>query len=298
MRTPARLRTPMIFRVNCVLSCKESCTTLAPSAVTGVMMMKKTACNFLVTLVLCLTARAQEAPLLFKGILKPNEPTKAEIVIVVPPPDIEKYISKVEQSATKNPKWFAEYSKASKPGVPLPFHENLGLTKEEYAAYIELWNKREYKVAQEVGLLLRPSSNDRWNIIGTGAAAPLSTLRFSAKEDNWKSSNGILKRLDDIEADPMSILGGWKGQEWRYDEETSLSKVKENYALGKTSDGKYALLVYRAQEITSTGTRLLDKSIVVRVALTAPKEPVTPPKAAPATSPKKTAPAPAKPKKK
>lgn len=246
----------------------------------------------------CGHARAQEAPPMFKGILKPNEPTKAEIVIVVPPPDIEKYVSKVEQSASKNSKWFAEFSKSAKPGVPLPFHENLGLTKEEYAAYIELWNKREYKVAQEVELLMRPSSNDRWNIIGTGAAAPLSTLRFSVKEDNWKSSNGILKRLDDIEADPMSILGSWKGQEWRYDEETTLSKVKENFALGKTDDGKYALLVYRAQEITSTGTRLLDKSIVVRVTLKAPKAPVTPPIAAPAVIPKKTAPAPAKPKKK
>jgi hypothetical protein len=262
------------------------------------MMIRKIARCSLLAFMFCGHARAQESPPMFKGILKPNEPTKAEIVIVVPPPDIEKYISKVEQSASKNSKWFAEYSKASKPGVPLPFHENLGLTKEEYAAYIELWNKREYKVAQEVGLLLRPSSNDRWNIIGTGAAAPLSTMRFSVKEDNWKSSNGILKRLDDIEADPMSILGSWKGQEWRYEEETTLSKVKENFAVGKTDDGKYALLVYRAQEITSTGTRLLDKSIVVRVTLSAPKAPVTPPTATPAAIPKKTAPAPAKPKKK
>jgi hypothetical protein len=67
----------------------------------------------------------------------------------------------------------------------------------------------------------------------------------------------------------MSILGGWTGKEWKFEEETSLSKLKENFAIGKTSDGKYNLLVYRAQELTSSGKRLLDKSLVVRIPITA-----------------------------
>jgi hypothetical protein len=45
--------------------------------------------------------------------------------------------------------------------------------------------------------------------------------------------------------------------------------LKENFAIGKTSDGKYNLLVYRAQELTSSGKRLLDKSLVVRIPITA-----------------------------
>lgn len=202
---------------------------------------------------------------MLKGIVKLNEPTKAEVVVVVPPAEIEKYVGKVEENAAKDPKWFAEYSKTAKPGVPLPFHEKLGLTKEEYDTYISLWNKREFKVAQEVALILRMGSQGRWNIAASGAAAPISTMRYSIKDDDWKSSNGLMKRLKDIDADPMSILGGWKGKEWKFEEETSLSKLKENFAIGSTNDGKYHLLVYRAQEITATGTRLLDKSIVLRV---------------------------------
>lgn len=216
-------------------------------------------------LTLCTQALAQEVPAIFKGMMKANEPTKAELVVVVPPPEIEKYINKVEDSTKKDPAWFAEYAKTAKPGVPLPFHEKLGLTKAEYDEYIALWNKREFKVAHEIGIMLRVTSDGRWNLIGAGPAAAISSLRFSEKEDNWKSSNGILKRLPDIDADPMSILGGWKGKEWKFEEETSLSKLKENFAIGATNDGKYHLIVYRAQENTSAGTRLLDKSLVIRL---------------------------------
>ena len=212
----------------------------------------------------------QEVPAMLKGFLKLDQPVRAELVVVLPPPEIEKYISKVEQAAAKDPTWFQEYSKDTKPGIPLPFHEKIGLTKEEYDQYLVLWGKREFKVAQEVSLLLRKGSEGRWNIIGSGAAAPISSMRYSEKDDTWKSTNGMMTRLADIKAEANSILGAWTGKEWRFEEETSLSKLKENFAVGLTADGKYHLLVYRAQEMTSTGTRLLDKNLVLRIPAAAP----------------------------
>ncbi len=228
---------------------------------------------------------AQEVPALFKGFLKLDTPVRAEAVLVLPPPEIEKYIAKVEQAAQKDRAWFAEYSKTTKPGIPLPYHEKIGLTKEEYDEYLALWAKREFKVAQEVSLLLRKGSEDRWNIIASGAGSALSSLRFSDKDDNWKSTNGIMTRLEDIKADPMSILGAWTGKEWRFEEETNLSKLKENFAIGITGDGKYHLLVYRAQEMTTQGTRLLDKNLVIRIPVAAAAAPA--PTNKPATSGKR-----------
>lgn len=208
---------------------------------------------------------AEEAPEFLKKILPGGEPTRAEIVVVVPPAEIEKYISKVEQAAQKDPQWFAEYAKAAKPGVPLPFHEKIGLTKQEYDEYLGYWEKRELKPAEEVSLLLRQGSDQRWNIVASGPAAIISSLRFSAREDQWKSTNGTLTRIADVQNDPISILGAWSGKEWRFEEETSLSKIKENFAIGLTADQKHHLLVYRAQEMTATGTRLLDHNIVIRI---------------------------------
>ena len=185
-----------------------------------------------------LSAVEVEAPALFRGIFTPNQPRMAEVVIMMPPAEIEKYVTKVEQKAMSDPKWFAEYVKSSKASSPLPYHEKLGLTKEEYDAYTALWNKREFKVIEEVPLTLRQGSDKLWYIFGTDSAATFTALRFNPADDTWKTTNGIMKRIEDINADASTILGAWKGKEWKFQEESMFSKIKENFALGETGDGK------------------------------------------------------------
>ncbi len=187
--------------------------------------------------------------------------------MVVPPADIDKYVAKVENAARQDPEWFQTYSTSSPPGTPLPFHEKLGLTRAEYDDYIVLWRKREFRTIEEVMLLLRKSSGETWTITSTGEAGAISTLRFDPETGNFRSPNGELVRIEDIKADPDSILGEWSGPEWRFEEETSFGQTKENIAFGKFADDKHGLIVYRVQEISSEGTRLLDRSLVIRFAL-------------------------------
>ena len=205
-----------------------------------------------------------EVPDAFLGMFKKDELIKAEMIVVIPPKEIEKYVAKVEAAASKDPEWFDVYSKESSPGVPLPFHEKLGLTKEEYADYIQLWAKREYRATSRLVLQLRSPRDGEWIISATAEGSSISTLRYMAEKDEFQSPNGALARLEDIDAGEQSILGKWAGREWKFLEETSLGKTKENVAIGKTGDGKYGLLVYRMQEISSMGTRLYDKSMVIR----------------------------------
>ncbi len=208
-----------------------------------------------------------QIPKVFEGLFENEIPVKAAIGAVIPPPEIEKYISKVEASARKNPEWFKEFSKTSKPGLPLPYHENLGLTKEEYDEYLALWNKREFKSMEEVMLILRKTFGDTWSLTASGEAGAISTLRYDPETDIFRSPNGELKRIDDINADASSILGEWTGKEWKFEEETGLGKTKENFAMGKMGKTGFGLVIYRAQEISTEGSRLLDKSIVIRFAL-------------------------------
>jgi hypothetical protein len=213
---------------------------------------------------------AEDVPALFQKMLPADQPVRAEIVVVMPPAEIEKYITKVEQAAQKDPQWFAEYSQKAKPGVPLPYHEKIGLTPQEYEEYLGHWAKREIKAVEDVKMILRKGSDGRWSIAATGSAAVISSLRFNEKADEWKSPNGTLARLPDLPADPQSILGEWTGKEWRFEEETSLSRIKESLAIGLTADKKYHYIIYRAQEMTPTGTRLLDQNLVVRLPATTP----------------------------
>jgi hypothetical protein len=212
-----------------------------------------------------------EVPKVFTGLFLQDVPVKGQIGMVLPPKEIDKFVAKVEAAARKDPKWFREFSVQAKPGVPLPYDERLGLTKEEYAEYIALWNKRDFKSVEEVMLNLRKSSAGTWSITSTGGASTISTLRYEPEKDLFSSPNGELKRIDDINADATSILGAWTGPEWKFEEETGLGKTKENVALGRMADGKYGLIVYRVQELSTEGTRLLDKSLVIRFPLAAAK---------------------------
>jgi hypothetical protein len=221
----------------------------------------------LVAVFLAAHLTAAEVPKVFTGLFEQDTPVKGQIGLVMPPQEIDKYVAKVEVAAKKEPKWFREFSGAAKPGAPLPYDPKLGLTKAEYDEYLVLWNKREFKPMEEVMLLLRQTSGETWTITSTGSASSFSTLRYSAKDDTFRSPNGPMKRIEDIKADASTILGEWTGSEWKFEEENSLGKTKENFAIGRFSDKKFGLIVYRAQELSTEGSRLLDKSLVVRFAL-------------------------------
>ncbi|MCW1921425.1 hypothetical protein OKA05_02605 [Luteolibacter arcticus] len=239
---------------------------------------------------------AAEAPKALADFLIPNTMIKGEVVVVVPPKELDKYIAKVEEAARKNPDWFREHAKNGKPGVPLPFDERLGLTKEEYDDYIKFWGKREFKGIEAVPIRLSEGSDGRWSIIVGGRASALSTLKFDPKADLFKSPNGELKRIEDVAADANSTLGAWTGHEWKFEEKSTLGTLKENFAIGKTGDKKYGLLVYRLQEVSEQGSKIADDGMVVRFPLG--EAGVVKPKPTPAAPPSKPAPKPVTPKKK
>lgn len=223
--------------------------------------------RFLAAGALCSVASAQDsAPEILAEYLIPNEIAKGDVVTVIPPEEIQPYLEKVKEASEKNMEWFAEYSAKATPGIPLPYHENLGLSKEEYAKYLELWDERDFKVVQEVAVRLE-KLGDQWMVRVGGVGAKISLLRYDPATGAFKSPNGTMERIEDIKADPASILRGWTGKEWKYEKKGALGVTKENFALGKTEDKKYGLLVYRLQDLGVNGRSLYDQSVLIRFTL-------------------------------
>lgn len=223
--------------------------------------------KFIAPFLLSISLLSAQVPTIFKGLFEEEIAVKGSIGAVAPPPEIKAYISKVETAARKDPEWFKEFSSNSKPGLPLPYHEKLGLTEKEYEEYRALWKQREFKEMAQTALILRKTFNDTWSLTATGEAGTLSTLRYDPEKDSFRSPNGELERIEDINADELSILGEWSGKEWRFEEETGLGKIKENFAMGTMGDTGFGLVIYRAQEISTEGSRLMDKSLVIRFPL-------------------------------
>ena len=214
-------------------------------------------------------ATAQEVPAVLGNYLKPDVNARGQVVIVEPPKEIAAYVKKVEIAAKADSKWFTEYSKSAKPGVPLPYHERLGLTQEEYDTYNKLWDERKMKPVKDGNVIVRLEHTKKgdWMIRVSGKGSPISLLHYHPEADSMKSPNGMLTRLKDIDADPRSTLGKWTGHEWKFEQEDGLGKTKENFAIGKLVGTKYGLLVYHLQSISQAGRRLFDKSLVIRFPL-------------------------------
>ncbi len=210
-------------------------------------------------------AAESEVPQVLAAYFDKEKTIAGEVGAIMPPEEINKYIAKVQTAAKENPEWYAEFSKEAKPGIPLPWHQNLGLSKEEYEDYLKLWDQRQFKTRQQVVIRLEEPKPGEWMIRVSGVGMTISLLRFNPETGNFKSPNGELKRIADIDAEERSILGAWTGQEWRYENKSEFISTRENLALGTYKDGEHCLLIYRLQESTS-GRRLADKSLVIRFA--------------------------------
>ena len=88
-----------------------------------------TVCGVLV--ILSQGAIGQKVPAVLGKYLTSGVAARGQVVVVEPPKEISEYVKKVEKAALADPEWFKTYSKNARPGVPLPFHEKLGLTKED-----------------------------------------------------------------------------------------------------------------------------------------------------------------------
>lgn len=181
---------------------------------------------------------------------------------------LSEYMQKIDQNASKlTPEVQDEIRKTIKPGHPVPFDERLGITKEEYDAYIASWNKKQ--IIDMAPLVIRFVESDAKGVYkvdsntNTGPL-PISTLQYDQNKGVWISPNGVLERKDDLEYGELNNLGAWKGYEWLLEHKTDYSHMVENVLVGKTDDGRYVYIIYNFLEVTAQGTPIDNKTIVTR----------------------------------
>ncbi len=196
-----------------------------------------------------------------------SEYVQAEFGTVLPPEAIKPYLAKLRHAASADPEWFRNYSDSIQADEPIPYHEKLGLTKEEYDEYRALWNQRTFKKLKRVDLRLEKKKDDTWMIRATGPGFPIQALTFSADFQTITSPNGTLKRSADISSSQNALLRAWSGAEWVLESKGSISDTRENFAIGKQANNKTGYLLYRMQEISSTGRKLYDNQILLQFPL-------------------------------
>lgn len=210
---------------------------------------------------------AGDPPKVLGDYMQKDKEIRAEVVQMTIPKEFLQFDKIVAKLRMTEPEWFAEHMKKAAPGDPIPpYDAKFGITKEEYDKYIKLWQSREFKkVANgDLRLMLKESSDGNWVINANGLGMPISLLSFNPKTGNFKSTNGEMKRIADINSPAVSEFGAWTGHEWKYLHKGQLSVSKENLAIGLTGDKKYGILIYSLQEMSRQGVLVEDKLLMIR----------------------------------
>ncbi len=216
------------------------------------------------------------APVKIAGELLPTgKLAKGTIVRVQFDDALKDYLQKFDDAAKKLPEETqVELRKNLKPGQPVPFDERFGISKEDYSKYIACGNKRVIEnVAPVVAGFVKTDNPDIWAMASSTekGPTPLSTLRYDAKKDQWESPNGILERKPDLVYDELNNLGAWTAHEWLYESKTAFSHSAENVLMGKTKDGKSIYVIYNYLEVSTEGTPIDTRTLVLRFPVDAVK---------------------------
>jgi hypothetical protein len=183
--------------------------------------------------------------------------------------ELPKYLAKFDEGLKKvSEQDRVDLLKQAKPDMPIPFDVRLGISQEEYDAYLACWNKR--KPADIVPVVARFDKSGEpgvWSLfaVANQTPLPLSTLKYDANKDEWISSNGRLVRKEDINAPAESLMGAWSGQSWALEKSDSLTKMGEQISMGKTADGKFVYFNYAMLEVSNMGRILSRESVNIRI---------------------------------
>lgn len=162
---------------------------------------------------------------------------------------------KMQAAISKNPEWFKEYISQIKPGVSMPYHENLGITHAEYEMIlnpkaITLKEKATYK------LEFKWKEKDKSIIIKTEPTSPIDGIIIT--KDEVTTPFGALTEIKPINnTNKNAPTGPWSGIRWSYNnfKEPSAKDFNEakgkaiQFALGKLENTGEAILYYDVKDI-------------------------------------------------
>jgi len=173
-----------------------------------------------ILLILFSTAsRGQDAPLkatAFADSAFSKNTFKAEIIDFVFDKEIEAVMLKMQQSIANQKEWFSKfYSENYKEGEGLPYHENFGMTKEEYQK-IKSMDKTATKVVVRDSALVAVTRGKSAITFNSNHRLLkfFEFLSYDQKHNQWLLRNDTIPFKQAIATFANTPFGQWNGYSW------------------------------------------------------------------------------------
>ena len=199
----------------------------------------------------------------------------ASIMIVGLPSDYQKHMeqitNKFRASVEMHKEWLAEYI-SQYPEQVLPWHENFGVTVDEYNEILNLTDKMEFVENGKTSVVIRKLDDGTINFSGNKGLEFLTKVDFDVKRNEIAVGDYTMTYSGQIVAsEDQKVTGQWNGNTWTvYFEEVPSSLELENdkmygqisLSIGKLTDSDNGIILYK-KNIFKNGIRYNGEEILV-----------------------------------
>ncbi len=172
---------------------------------------------------------------------------RGSVMVAAAPPELEGLAKRMQTAVAANAEWFRTYVEAAGTNE-LPYHQNFGLTEEEYRRLLSLSKAgMGLQRVASVDISLNRSEDGTLTFVATPSDFPLHLVSISANGNVAETPFGRLRRGPDIsQRDANSPTGRWSGPRWENEEVSGSAAWRAQLAIGTREDFGDGIIYYTA----------------------------------------------------
>lgn len=188
-------------------------------------------------------------------------PGSLEVDVMGPSPRFAELSLKFTSGIRKNPEWFLDFVRdRAEPGQPLPYHEKMGLSREEYNEFLALTKQKSFVKSGTTALTITRLPDGSLAIDGGKNLPELTGIEFDFQKNQVRTAYGIADQRDDGDAE-NAMLGDWNGAQWKFNRQEesgreSAATTSITVILGQLQATGRGILVYDVQVAGSQRKRI------------------------------------------
>lgn len=174
-----------------------------------------------------------------------------DVMVPAAPREVEAIAQKMQAAVAANQDWFVNFLEQAGSDV-LPYHENLGVSKEEYKMFLRAAEGgMSLQRVSTVEITVKNDESGAVTFLANPPDFPFHEVTVSADGENVSTRYGRLSKMEDVsQQDATSPTGRWSGPRWALETITDNSVRRVQFAIGKRDDFGDGIIYY---DVTDQG---------------------------------------------
>jgi len=185
--------------------------------------------------------------------LVPTGTTAVWVMGMVPPAGPNEIMLRLQAAMRRDQAFWQQYIlEHSRPGQPLPYHVNMGVTRAEYDEALRLMRQIRLAKVGEATLTVRDEGNGPLVLDGGRALPQLTGVVIDLAANQVQTPFGVAARRTRVSPGPeQAATGPWEGELWSREAISGggSNGVSIKFGVGRLQEGGRGILYYEVKQV-------------------------------------------------